>query len=177
MVPRPTRHQFRVVMKQPAQGVGAQPEEVAVVAVDSPSLVLGADGAQYERLPPLPFWTSISTVIHGCLQFTGRSRRSEFWWWILLVSIVLTVANHLIGWQRPVGREIVSFLFLAIVLLSVAAAVRRLHDTGRHGGFVLLGLIPLIGQVALALMLAQDSLLPSKYRPAKYGQPAAYRAL
>lgn len=147
------------------------------MAETSPNLVLGADGVQYERLPPLPFGTSVSKVIHGCLRFTGRSRRSEFWWWILLVSIVLTVADWLIGWQRPVGREIVSFLFLTFVLLSLSAAVRRLHDTGRNAGFVLLGLIPLLGQVALALMLAQDSSLPGKYSPAKYGQPAAYRTL
>jgi uncharacterized membrane protein YhaH (DUF805 family) len=46
---------------------------------------------------------------------------------------------------------------LAIMVPAIAVAVRRLHDTGRSGWWILIGLVPFVGFIALIVLLAQDS--------------------
>ena len=87
-------------------------------------------------------------------QFTGRSRRKEYWLYALLVFAI----SYAIGMVEGVlGLNSMFFLYgpfsllfgLAIFLPSIAVGVRRLHDTGRSGWFILLGLIPILGALAL----------------------------
>jgi uncharacterized membrane protein YhaH (DUF805 family) len=46
---------------------------------------------------------------------------------------------------------------LVLLIPSLAAAARRLHDTGRSGWWQLIGLIPLLGAIVLIVFLVQDS--------------------
>ena len=103
-------------------------------------------------------------------QFSGRSRRKEYWMYILflcLVAIVLSIIESILGlgghavltsetsssgvfYGALVNRGILSNLFLlATFIPSLAVGVRRLHDTNRSGWWYLLAFVPLIGSIVL----------------------------
>ena len=109
----------------------------------------------------MDFITAVRTCLTKYADFSGRARRSEYWWFFLfnvLVSLVATVVDNLLGTDLDTGSGIVGALAsLALLLPSLAAAVRRLHDTSRSGWLVLVGLIPLVGWILLIVWFAQDS--------------------
>ena len=82
-------------------------------------------------------------AVQSCLQqyvgFSGRARRSEYWWFFLftiLVSIVAGVLDSILGTmddETNVG-VIGTIASLALLLPSLAVAIRRLHDTSRSPG-------------------------------------------
>ncbi len=90
------------------------------------------------------------------IEFSGRSRRKEFWTFVLVnlgISIVLNALDGVIG----LFGIIATLFSLAILIPSIAVGVRRLHDTGRTGWWLLLGFIPLIGLIVLIYFYVQDS--------------------
>ena len=104
-------------------------------------------------------------VLKKYAEFTGRSRRSEYWYFVLfnfIISIVLGIIDTIIG-----TYVVLIFLYsLAILIPVIAVSIRRLHDTGRSGWNILLGLIPFIGAIILIVFFVQDS--DSGYN--EYGQ-------
>lgn len=90
------------------------------------------------------------------VTFSGRARRAEYWWFILatiLVSIVLGIVDAVIGFGE---FGLLSNLWsLAILLPSLAAGARRLHDTDRSAWWLLIMLLPLIGVIVLIVFFAQ----------------------
>ena len=89
-------------------------------------------------------------------QFSGRSRRKEFWLFYLLITIatiVLTFIDISIGsFDAVSGFGLLSGIFtLAIIVPSLAVSVRRLHDTDRSGWWLLLSIIPLLGTIVLVV--------------------------
>lgn len=87
-------------------------------------------------------------------QFSGRSRRKEFWLFYLFVTIatvLLTFIDISLDMFDPdSGFGLLSSIFtLAIIVPSITVSVRRLHDTDRSGWWLLLGLIPLLGTIVL----------------------------
>ncbi|MDK1684158.1 DUF805 domain-containing protein [Acinetobacter terrestris] len=99
--------------------------------------------------------------------FTGRARRKEYWYFVLVQFIILIVAQII---DAILGTEFVFYAIVALALFipSLAAAVRRLHDTGRSGWWSLIALIPLIGAILLIIWLASDT----KQENNQWGQPA-----
>ena len=96
-------------------------------------------------------------------DFEGRSRRKEYWMFILfylIFYIVLSVIDSLIG------TYILSSIFsLGLLIPSISIAARRLHDTSRSGWWQLIALIPIIGTIVLIVFLAQDSHEENEYGP------------
>ncbi|MEL6253733.1 MAG: DUF805 domain-containing protein [Bacteroidota bacterium] len=94
-------------------------------------------------------------------DFSGRSRRKEYWYFVLfnlLVYIVLFAADMAIISSGSAGLGIFSGIYaLATLIPSLAVAVRRLHDIGRSGWSILFGLIPVIGAVLLLIWYTTDS--------------------
>src|SRR5215212_5215662 len=89
-------------------------------------------------------------------EFTGRSRRKEYWMYILLliaVGIVIGIVEGILGLRGMVGPYgPVSALFALVTFVpSLAVGVRRLHDTNRSGLWLLIGYGPFI--LSLLLML------------------------
>ena len=89
-------------------------------------------------------------------QFSGRSRRKEFWLFYLMLmiaTVVLTGVDILIGTFDSVsGFGLLSGIFtLAIIVPSLAVSVRRLHDTNRTGWWLLLSIIPILGTIVLVV--------------------------
>ncbi|UXI00140.1 DUF805 domain-containing protein [Photobacterium sp. TY1-4] len=101
-------------------------------------------------------------VLKNYAVFRGRARRQEYWYFFLfnlLISLTLTGVDKLIG--SPASGEgagmLASIYSLAVLLPSIAVGVRRLHDIGRQGWWMLLALIPLIGTIVLVYFFVQDS--------------------
>ena len=94
------------------------------------------------------------TALKKYAVFTGRSRRKEYWFFVLfylLIAIALGIVDGVtgLGVLSPLGT-------LALLVPSIAVAIRRLHDVGKSGWWLLLGLVPLVGLVLLYFMV-QDS--------------------
>ncbi|MEO8487402.1 MAG: DUF805 domain-containing protein [Betaproteobacteria bacterium] len=94
--------------------------------------------------------------------FEGRARRREYWFFVLavvLISIVLTIVDTVIGtYNSASGYGILSGIFaLAMLVPSLAVGARRLHDTGRSGWWLLIGLVPLVGAIVLIVFFVLDS--------------------
>ncbi|HET8692319.1 MAG TPA: DUF805 domain-containing protein [Steroidobacteraceae bacterium] len=94
--------------------------------------------------------------------FTGRSRRSEYWYFVLfyfLICIVLAIVDTMTGtMSAQYGMGVLGSLFaLAMVIPSIAVGVRRLHDIGKSGWWLLVGFIPLVGLIVLIVWACRDS--------------------
>lgn len=109
--------------------------------------------------------------------FCGRSSRSDYWWVVLfnflvqtalfilfggsLVSSISALAKNVndpLALSGLIGFYSVMGLYsLAILLPSLALIVRRLHDTGRGGGWIFISFVPLIGGIWLFILMLLDS--------------------
>ena len=110
----------------------------------------------------MSFGQSVSHVLSNLTNFHGRASRSEFWWWYVFTLILSAIAwglESLLGLRADgtfasVLTYVVSFvLFLA----TLAVAVRRLHDTGRSGWWMLLYIVCCVGQIILIIFWVQRS--------------------
>jgi uncharacterized membrane protein YhaH (DUF805 family) len=100
-------------------------------------------------------------------QFAGRARRKEFWMFTLfniIVGIVIGIVESALGLATTSssngtmsfnGGPISVIYSLAALIPSVAVAVRRMHDIGKSGWMLLLGIIPLVGLIVI-YWLAKD---------------------
>jgi uncharacterized membrane protein YhaH (DUF805 family) len=101
------------------------------------------------------FADAIRSVFSKYVVFSGRARRSEFWWFALFSFILYVIAGII---DAAIGSSVLGVIVaLALLLPSLAVTVRRLHDTGRSGWWILIGLIPLIGAIVLLVFECQDS--------------------
>ena len=98
-------------------------------------------------------------------ELRGRSSRPAYWWPFMLHLLVFFVLGGIFAAildldTDQVGPEIV--YFIAYVWLSIALGVRRLHDVGRKGTWLLLGLVPL-GNLVLLYWLVQPSSVTNEW--------------
>lgn len=101
-------------------------------------------------------------VLKQYADFQGRARRKEYWWFVLvnvLISMGLSLVDYMAGLGDPTtGYGLLTGLYsLAILVPGFAVSVRRLHDTGRRGWWLLLSLVPVIGPLVLLFFFLQDS--------------------
>jgi len=101
-------------------------------------------------------------VLNKYAVFSGRARRKEYWFFVLfnvLISLLLSIADGLTGTLNPLtGVGVLGGVYMiAIMIPSIAVAVRRLHDTGRSGWWLLISLIPVVGGLVLLYFLVLDS--------------------
>ncbi len=128
------------------------------------------------------FGQAIATCLRKYAIFSGRASRSEFWWFYLF-SALIAVAAGVVGAAAlavdpaaaagdfPSADIPGAIVGLALLLPTLAVAVRRLHDRGRSGWWLLLGLT-LIGYILLLVWW----MLPSVPEDNKHGSPPARAA-
>ena len=97
----------------------------------------------------MDFQTAVKTCFNKYADFSGRAKRSEFWWFFLfcfVISLLLEALNSYVSWTFS----------LATLLPSLAVGARRLHDIGKSGWWQLIWLIPVIGWIVLIVFYAQE---------------------
>ena len=100
-------------------------------------------------------------VLKKYAVFSGRSRRAEYWYFVLfniIVAIVLSLIDTLLGtFDFVQGIGLLSGLYgLAVLIPTLAVTVRRLHDIDRTGWWIFINLIPLIGFIVLLVFAVTD---------------------
>jgi uncharacterized membrane protein YhaH (DUF805 family) len=91
-------------------------------------------------------------VVKKYAVFTGRARRMEYWMYTLiyvLIAIVLGLLDAMLGDAQILG----GLLAIALFLPSLGVTVRRLHDTGRSGWWVLIAFVPIAGVIVLLVFM------------------------
>lgn len=108
----------------------------------------------------MSFSEAIQTCFSKYATFTGRARRSEYWYFVLFNFVVNTVISVVFGTLLHMQRFqlIISLVWaLAVLLPGLAVCWRRMHDIGKSGAYVLLALIPLVGAILLIIWFCKDS--------------------
>jgi uncharacterized membrane protein YhaH (DUF805 family) len=106
-------------------------------------------------------------VLSNYTNFTGRARRSEFWFFVLfnfLFAIVAMILDNILGTTFKLGYGQImpyGYLYLiytlAVFIPGLAVAVRRLHDVGKSGWMYLIILIPIAGPIWFLILMFSDS--------------------
>ena len=104
-------------------------------------------------------------VLKQYAVFDGRARRKEYWMFVLF-NIVIAAALAIVG--RVIGLDGVlrALYTLGVLIPSLAVSVRRLHDTGRSGWWLLVVLVPLVGWlIVLYFMVQPGETAENRYGP------------
>lgn len=106
----------------------------------------------------MKFDEAIKSGFTNYANFSGRARRSEYWFFALFNFLALLGAQVVDG--ILFGSTTGLFYVVAVLGLfipSLSLAWRRLHDIGKSGGFVFIAFIPIVGAILLIIWLATDS--------------------
>ena len=100
-------------------------------------------------------------VLSQYSDFGGRARRAEYWYFVLfniLFSFVAVMIDNIIGMAiGGMGYGLITIIYsLALFIPSLAVGIRRLHDTGKSGWYILLGLIPIVGGIIILVFLLME---------------------
>jgi uncharacterized membrane protein YhaH (DUF805 family) len=107
-------------------------------------------------------------------NFQGRARRKEYWMtflfnYLIIITLMLFGFAMVSVMDPDVGSILLAVIFyayfLAFLVPMLAVNVRRLHDTGRSGGWIFISLIPLIGPIVYLVFLCEDSHPDNQYGP------------
>jgi len=100
-------------------------------------------------------------VLKKYAVFSGRARRKEYWMFVLFNIIFTIVASILdtvlFGTAIQGPGPLYGLYGLAVLVPSLAVSVRRLHDVGKSGWFLLIALIPIVGGIWLLVLQCRDS--------------------
>ena len=121
-------------------------------------------------LPRVGFVDAIRLGFNNYFNFSGRSRRSEYWYWALFTILGGAVSQVIDG---ITGLGIFYSLFSLLILIpGLALGARRLHDIGKSGWWQLLWFAIIVGWVILLIWNIRDS----DQAPNSHGQNPKYGA-
>lgn len=95
-------------------------------------------------------------VLKKYTVFGGRAHRTEYWMFFL-INFLIAFGIFLVEGVLGLAGMLSLLYALAVFLPALAVLVRRLHDTGRSGWWVLVGLVPLVGGIVLLVFACLDS--------------------
>ena len=121
-------------------------------------------------------WKTV--VLERYAKFDGRAGRAEFWWYVLAnvvlyiaVLILLAIGFAIANVLGVIIAVLTGVLYLALIIPSIAVAIRRLHDTNKSGWWLLIGLIPFGGIVLLVFYIMEGTAGPNDHGAA--AEPAS----
>ena len=107
--------------------------------------------------PSVGFGEAISLFFSNYANFSGRARRSEYWY-AYLFNLLLSM---FVAWIPVIGW----IAAIAILVPGLSVTVRRLHDVGKSGWWLLLALVPFGGIVLLIWECSDGEPNPNQYGP------------
>ena len=134
------------------------------------------------------FGEAVKLFFKNYVNFSGRATRSEYWWVYLFNNIVYMVLGILFAISGGsslaaygaygdmsiayMGAGAIFYILmmlycLAVLLPSLSLMVRRLHDIGKSGTYILMGLIPFVGYIILFIYTLTGSAPDNQYGPKK----------
>lgn len=121
--------------------------------------------ANLPQSPQMSFAEAIKTCFNKYATFSGRARRSEYWYFELFYYICVLAACAIMPIGEVAGGEaglalgsiVACIVMLGLFLPTLAVCVRRMHDTGHSGWNVLWGLIPYVGWIIPFVLVLKDS--------------------
>ena len=112
---------------------------------------------------------AIKNFFKGYVDFSGRSSRADYWW-IWLVNIILSIPFYMAYGAAMANPDseaalmtlgLLVFVYiifgLAVFLPGLALTVRRLRDAGFHWALIFVAFIPMVGGIALLVLLAMPA--------------------
>lgn len=107
-------------------------------------------------------------AIQHYADFKGRASRQEYWMFMIINAVIFAVLTF-IGAYIGHKLEVQAVYGLFILIPGIALSVRRLHDTNRSGWFLLLGLLPIIGQlIVLFFKIQKGNEMPNRFGVTPY---------
>ncbi|MEM7214939.1 MAG: DUF805 domain-containing protein [Pseudomonadota bacterium] len=115
----------------------------------------------------MSFIRAITSAFSKYVSVEGRANRREFWFWIAFCVCILLVATIVDGaiigpargflpFEQDAGRPLAITMLALLVVPTLTAAVRRLHDSDKSGWWLLIG-FTVIGLVPLAYFLIKSA--------------------
>lgn len=98
--------------------------------------------------PQVEFMEAVKLAFKNGIQFSGRARRSEFWW----AQLAFVIISLLVCWIPIIGQ----LISVCILVVNLALTFRRLHDTNHSGWWV--GVPLLVNAIALVILIATTGL-------------------
>jgi uncharacterized membrane protein YhaH (DUF805 family) len=108
------------------------------------------------------FVAAYQRALQRYADFTGRTSVGGYWRFVA-VNVAISVVLNLLALSADIFGIVLFLYGLALIVPGLAAGVRRLHDTGKSGWYLLLALIPLVGWIFLIVVLVQPSVGPNQY--------------
>lgn len=101
-------------------------------------------------------------VLSQYADFKGRARRKEFWMFVLfnfIFACIAAVIDNILGltYSETGTGPFYGIYALAVLIPGLAVSVRRLHDIGKSGWWLLITLVPIIGGIWLLVLYCKDS--------------------
>ena len=107
------------------------------------------------------FFNAIKKAIINITDYKSRSRKSDYFCWfiyVIICSFIIGIIDGILAELLPILGEIIFLIFVIyIFIISLPLGVRRLHDTGKVGWFIFIGLIPIFGGIVLLVFFCKDS--------------------
>ena len=107
--------------------------------------------------------------LKGYVDFVGRSTRPDFWW-VWLINHILFLPLYILIFNKEINQGpslnftlvilvigIYAILALLLLLPNLALKIRRLRDAGLHWAFIFLHFVPMVGRLALLVLLAMPT--------------------
>jgi len=104
-----------------------------------------------------------AAVLKKYADFSGRARRSEYWYFVL-INVIIGVILFALMMPRIIEGNVFNVFYiifiiydLAIFIPNLAVMVRRLHDIGKSGAWIFISFVPIIGGIWFIVLLASGS--------------------
>lgn len=127
---------------------------------------------QYSIYPRVGFIEAIKNGFKKYINCRDRSRRSEFWFFalfnfiveLIFITLLIVTAKKVKGYYytyiefNPYIQILLYLYSLAVICPSLCMTIRRLHDIGNNGSYLLFSFIPIVGVIVLIVFYCFDSL-------------------
>ena len=113
----------------------------------------------------MSFGAAISSFFTKYATFSGRARRSEFWYAVLFTTLVSTAISIIApgsmtevnGFEVQQASMLSNLWSLATLIPSLSMTWRRLHDVNKSGNYFFFVFLPIVGWIILLIQLVKDS--------------------